>query len=1030
MTYSDHLPIMSIFLALIFLATSCYASVSQPAEPQQTNYELSLSFIPEQGRLIGTSKIYIEPNQKLSLIFHELEVTGSLLKDENGRKQELLPIQDVLMLPATEVSRTLYISYTRTIAGNGQTDSDNLISPEGISLNSNWYPLPENPMRFHVIATLPDHFSAVMEADSFPLKQKDNTVSATFSIPVTNIHFTAGPYFIEKQQVRPGLFVYSMFFKEDKELAAEYCQAAASYINRYEKEIGPYPYNHYVIVANRLPTGYGMPTFTLLGQRVLRLPFIKDTSLGHEIVHSWFGNAVGVDLSQGNWCEGLTSFLADHAYRNEKGEGIADRLESITRYLSYVHKDSAIPLAAFTSASHNQPMAQARRAVGYERGSLFFHELRYKIGSRAFRDSLRRFYIDNYGKNATWNDLRKSFEAVTGTNLETFFSQRLERKYIPELKVEDINIDYSNNQITLTFDLLQQSPEPFSLIVPVRIKTMSSTSNVKVEITQTRTKVYIPTNQLPLEFTIDPEHDFLRELTDKELPAVWSRFMGSEKKLVILAKESDRILYQSFLNTLEKKDLTITTAAKVTNLALRSNDLLFLGLDQAPSRALFGHPIRPDQAFTLDVRRNPLDQSYVAVLVSSSGKDQTDAIYGRISHYGKYSYLIFQDGHIVKKEIQPTESGLRFILEELPNGGTTTSLSQFEEVMEKLANLRVIYVGEEHTSLADHLLQLRIIEALYKNNPKLAIGMEMFPTSSQPILDKYTLSGEINDERTFLKKSGYYEVWRFDYRFYRDILRFARKKNLPAVALNLDRRIVSEVFRSGGTDSLSKEERDSLPVDRNLDMKGYSERLSRMHDVHIQGSHGSGAESGFIQAQGLWDETMAKNIATFLNKHPDYKMVVLAGSQHTRKDSGIPPRVARRLPVQQASVLNIYDDNAPADLAQVADYFFLAPPAELPEAAKLGIFLTTEEEDNHTFQKISQFSPHSKAEAAGLQKGDILKEVNGYSVSDMADLRVALFDAQAGERIDIKVVRKKDGVKQELPFKVELTVPPTIEPHQ
>ena len=55
-----------------------------------------------------------------------------------------------------------------------------------------------------------------MEADSFPLKQQGNTVSATFSRPLTTIHFVAGPYSIDKQEVRDGLFVYSMFFKEDR----------------------------------------------------------------------------------------------------------------------------------------------------------------------------------------------------------------------------------------------------------------------------------------------------------------------------------------------------------------------------------------------------------------------------------------------------------------------------------------------------------------------------------------------------------------------------------------------------------------------------------------------------------------------------------------------------------------------------------------------------------------------------------------------------------------------------------------------
>lgn len=1024
-SFSDYLPTTIVFLSLILISCSCFSPVSLAKEHKNHEYELSLSFIPEEGQLIGTTKITIRPGRKLTLFFQGLKITGSLLRDESGKEHELLLTQDVLILPSVKRSRTLYLSYTRTI----KKDFDNLISPEGISLTSNWYPLPEQSMRFHVTAALPNNFSAIMEADSFPLKQQGNTVSASFSKPVTNIHFTAGPYSIKKQKVRDGLFVYSMFFKEDKDLAKGYLQAATNYLHRYEKEIGPYPYNHYVIVANRLPTGYGMPTFTLLGQMVLRLPFIKETSLGHEIVHSWFGNAVEVDYSQGNWCEGLTAFLADHAYREEIGEGIADRLESITRYHNYVHNESAIPLVAFTSASHNQPMAKAKRAVGYDKGALFFHELRNRIGRQAFSKGLHHFYADNTGKKASWVDIQKNFETASGAELGIFFTERLKRSYIPELRVEDIRIEYSKDNPALTFSLIQQSEKPFSLVVPIHIKTMSTTIKVNITITEFKTRVTIPLSQRPLEFTIDPEHNFLRQLSDEEQPAVWSGFLGAIKPLVILAKESDRELYQPFLDALGELELTVTTAAEVSNQELSENDLLFLGLDQLPGRALFGLPNHPEQGFTLDARRNPLNRNHVAVLVSSSGKDQTLAVARRLNHYGKYSYLEFQNGRNVTKKIQPTSSGLRFVLEELPAGTTTSNLTSFEKVVDKIADAQVVYVGETHTSLADHLLQLRIIEALHKKDPNLAIGMEMFPASSQPALDRYTLSDEMVDERTFLKESDYYNVWRFDYRFFQDILRFARKNRIPVIGLNLDRKIVSEVFRSGGTDSLAKEVQDMLPKDRNLDMEGYSERLSFMHNVHMQGSHGSGAESGFIQAQGIWDETMAENIADFLIKQPSYRLVVLAGSQHTRKDSGIPPRVARRLPVMQASVLNIYNDSSPSDLAKVADYYFLATAAELPESPKIGIILVTEKQNGHTFQKINQLSPHGKAAAAGLREGDILKEVNGYPVSDMADLRIAMLGTTTGETINIKVVRKKDNNDHELLFKVELTIPPTSPPH-
>jgi aminopeptidase N len=203
-----------------------------------------------------------------------------------------------------------------------QDHPDNLISGDGIVLVSNWHPLADKPMRFSLSADLPHEFTAISEADTFPLTRSGNTVSARFSRPVTAIHFVAGPYEVKKLQVREDLTLYSLFFAEDADLAEDYLRHGAEYLRRYEQELGPYPYRHYAIVANRLPSGLGIPTFSLFGRTVLRLPFIKTTSLGHEIVHAWFGNGVEVDAHGGNWCEGLTAFLSDHRYREEREKGL------------------------------------------------------------------------------------------------------------------------------------------------------------------------------------------------------------------------------------------------------------------------------------------------------------------------------------------------------------------------------------------------------------------------------------------------------------------------------------------------------------------------------------------------------------------------------------------------------------------------------------------------------------------------------------------------------------------------------------
>ena len=53
----------------------------------------------------------------------------------------------------------------------------------------------------------------------------------------------------------------------DDALAAKYLAATAQYLEMYRQLIGPYPYRKFALVENFWETGYGMPTFTLLGQR-------------------------------------------------------------------------------------------------------------------------------------------------------------------------------------------------------------------------------------------------------------------------------------------------------------------------------------------------------------------------------------------------------------------------------------------------------------------------------------------------------------------------------------------------------------------------------------------------------------------------------------------------------------------------------------------------------------------------------------------------------------------------------------------
>jgi len=1014
-------------IALWFLIFTCFPPEGfAEIEEVVADYYLSVIFNVEENLVTGTAKIDITPGREFSLSFAQLTVTGILLKGQNSSEKNVFIEDDIIVIPSSDIKRELYISYTRKVTNS----FTNRINQDGIALVYNWHPVPDAPMRFHVTATLPENFMAVTETDQFPLQKSGNTVTSTFSQLVESIHFTAGPYHHKKLKVRKDLYVHSLFFTEERHLADDYLQAAKKFINRYEKEIGLFPYNHYVIAANRLPSGFGIPGFTLIGQMVLRLPFIKETSLRHEILHSWFGNKVGVDYTTGNWCEGLTSYLADHSNRAERGEGVNARKEIITNYLSYVHEENKISLSDFYSAGHNQRAARAVRAVGYGRGALLFHELKEKIGAESFNNGVRLFYAANKDKKASWKDLQKHFEASSKVKLGVFFAERLQRNDIPSLGIGKTAVSYMNDKPVLSFSLIQQTEAPFSLTVPIQIKSVTGITNHTQLIKEKETQVSIELKNQPLEIILDPEYSFLRKLSPAELPATWSRFMGSDKKLVILAREKDRDIYSTLLQALGDGELPVKVSSEVSNQELSENSLLFLGTDQAPSLSLFADPDHQKDGFTLDVRNNPLNHQYVAVLVSCSNRAEADAISNRLSHYGKYSFLHFLHGRNLEKRISSSRSGISIVLDAMVAGGKTSTISSFTEIVDELSKSRVVYVGETHTSLSDHLLQLRIIEALYARDPNLAIGMEMFPASKQPILDLYITEKSGMDEQTFLQESDYFNVWRYDYRFFRDIIHFAKANKIPIRGLNLDKATVSNIFRSGNTDSLDEDILKSLPPERNLDMADYGERLSLMHNIHMQGGHGKGNISGFIQAQGLWDETMAENIVNYLKVHPKRRMVVLAGAQHSRKDSGIPPRVKRRLDIQQSSVLNINNSSSSMNLKQVADYYFLSDMAELPEPPRIGIVLVTITKDENNYIEISQISPHGKAGEGGLLKGDILKEINGVIIYEMSDIRIAMVNAEEGETVDMKILRSDGSAEIEMQLEVELSSspPPMIHP--
>src|SRR5208282_5533839 len=98
----------------------------------------------------------------------------------------------------------------------------------------------------------------------------------------------------------------------------------------------------------------------------------------------------------------------------------------------------------------------------------------------------------------------------------------------------------------------------------------------------------------------------------------------------------------------------------------------------------------------------------------------------------------------------------------------TGNVIGFDELISKLPDAAIVYVGEMHTSEEDHKVQLEVLKKLSQGGRCVELGMEMFPAEAQPVLDRY-LSGQMNEE-DILKEVRWQDVWGFPYSLYRGLI--------------------------------------------------------------------------------------------------------------------------------------------------------------------------------------------------------------------------------------------------------------------
>lgn len=728
--------------ALLLMAL---ATLPVHAGSERPHYRLSLEIDPERQHLHANAEVELPAalaGQTIEfLLTSKLEIVASQPTVEalpgagatgfrgiNGGSVELESRNAInryrVTLPPDSTRMTLHYAgliddaptqvpeeYTRSFM-----ETPGVIEPRGIYLAGStlWYPyLGEDLVTFSLTVNVPDGWHLISQGNGTS-RDEEGLARWDSGGAVDEIYLVGGPLLLYSEPA--GAVEAQVFLRTpDDNLAARYLSATARYIELYRSLIGPYPYGKFALVENFWETGYGMPSFTLLGPQIIRFPFILNSSYPHEILHNWWGNSVFVDYQSGNWAEGLTAYLADHLMKEIEGQGAAYRRDTLKKYRDFVSADRDFPLSEFRSRH-----SAATEAVGYGKTLMGFHMLRLRLGDDNFRRGLAQFYRNFRGQRAGFADLQATFEEVSGEDLERFFDEWVTRPGAADLALEGVTTSAAATGWALRGVLRQRQTGPLELAVPIAVVTADGTMTHIVRSAEVETPFVIETASEPLALAVDPSFDLFRLLDARETAPSLGQLFGDPRVTAVLPSRPDgeAAYWRQMVATWQGgplQDIEVVMDSEIDSLpADRSVWLLGrenrLAREQVTSSAAIGFG-RDNDRVTLAgntlpfaghahvvVRRHPADATRAVAWIAADQLDLLPALARRLPHFGKYSYLSFagSEGTVAAQGEWPAADSPLMAM--LKDGASLAALEP--EAREPLAQLPPVF---SKARLLDHV---------------------------------------------------------------------------------------------------------------------------------------------------------------------------------------------------------------------------------------------------------------------------------------------------------------------------------------
>ena len=532
--------------------------------------------------------------------------------------------------------------------------------------------------------------------------------------------FLIGAKFTEySHDMNSGIKAMAFLRTPDEGIANKYLEVTEQYMDMYQEMIGDYPYTKFALVENFWETGYGMPSFTLLGEKIIRFPFILHSSYPHELLHNWWGNSVYVDFETGNWCEGTTVFMSDHLIKEQRGAGEKYRRSTLQKYSNTVTPENDFPLNKFISRSDGPT-----EAIGYGKAMMMWQMLRLKIGDEKFLKGMHIFYKNNKYKTASYKNLQEAMEEASELDLSHFFDQWVNRTGAPEIAISNITTDMFGGKYRIKLNMEQkQDSEVFDIDIPINIATEDGVEVFVFNMTRKEQQFQIFLEKKPLKLVVDAQYDVFRVLHPSEVSPTLTKIWESKENVFILPAKTDKtesdinkefaqlwkdtdndnfeIIYDNEIKELpkEKTAWIIGFDNKFTSVINKQlNDYnSSIGVDSINFEKKQIIKNGNSFVFTLSKKGDIAKQN---IFISVGNKEAIGGLIRKLPHYGKYSYLAFSGSeptNIAKGEWPVLNSPLAKLFTE-----DAEALS-VKTVREPLATLKPVFSEARMMSTIEYL---------------------------------------------------------------------------------------------------------------------------------------------------------------------------------------------------------------------------------------------------------------------------------------------------------------------------------------